>query len=239
MSHTHMDDVAHLYEHTIPQHVLNHYLRKRVAFIRRRIARGLVLDVGCGTGLLGVGLREAGLNVIGLDESFGMLKTCQQVHGISSLCGDSAQLPIAANSVDAAVCIAALHHVMDARQVRLTLAEMFRVVKPGGWMLLWDHNPLNPYWPFLMKRMPQDQEPTRLVPLKELLNDLRLDGVASVEARRSGFVPDFAPPKLLWLFQTIEWVVERMPGLRCWCAHNVVVATKSPPVAPVIAGAYA
>ena len=237
MSHTHMDDVAHIYEQTIPAHVLHHYLRKRAAFIRRRMARGLILDVGCGTGLLGVKLREAGLEVIGLDESLGMLKTCQHVHGIPSFCGDSAQLPIAANSVDAAVCVAALHHVRNAEQIRATLAEMFRVVKPGGWLLVWDHNPLNPYWPFLMKRMPQDQEPTRLVPLQELLNDLRLDGVASVEARRSGLVPDFAPPSLLWLFQAIEWVVERTPGLRYWCAHNVVLATKaSPSVTTVVVG---
>jgi hypothetical protein len=47
---------------------------------------------------------------------------------------------------------------------------MGRVVRPAGYVLIWDHNPLNPYWPILMKRVPQDHGDERLVSVWELLD---------------------------------------------------------------------
>jgi len=171
-------------------------------------------------------LRQVGYRVIGVDESFGMLKECRAVHAVPCVDGDSAGLPIRSNSVDAAICIATMHHVVRPEEIARTLREMLRIVKPGGWTLIWDHNPLNPYWPLFMKRLPQDQEETRLVPLREFISTLRQGGAVSIEARRLGLVPDFTPRGLLWLFQAIEWLIERIPGLRIFCAHNVVVAVK-------------
>ena len=54
-----------------------------------------------------------------------------------------------------------------------------------------------------------------------------MDEVARFKSKRSGLVPDVAPPSLLWLPQAIEWVVERTPGLRRLCAQNVVLASTS------------
>jgi hypothetical protein len=39
-------------------------------------------------------------------------------------------------------------------------------------------------------------------------------------------VPDFTPPRAVDLVAAVEARVERIPGLRRLCAHNVVVATK-------------
>ena len=226
---SHMDHVAPTYDETIPAHVREHYLRKRVAFIRARLSRGRILDVGCGTGMLGAALRQAGLDVVGIDESMGMLGECRQRQAILCVRGSSARLPFGSDSMDAAICIATLHHIENPEQVQATVQEMLRVVKPGGWILLWDHNPLNPYWPFLMRRLPQDQEPIRLVPLRELLANLATRDVVRIDARRSGFMPEFASPRLMWLFQAMERLIERTPGLRWLCAHNVVVAVKGAP----------
>jgi len=230
MSHVHMDEVAAVYDETIPRHVQAHYLRKRVAFIRRRLASGRVADVGCGTGVLDEALRKASVDVVGLDESEGMLRHYHgRDEGLHGVCADSTRLPLASESVEAAVCIAVLHHVGSPEQVRRTIAEMLRIVKPGGWILLWDHNPLNPYWPLFMKRLPQDQEPTRLVPMRELREALRELGARRIEARRLGLVPDFAPAGWLPAFQALEWLAERLPGIRNFCAHNVVLAVKAAP----------
>ena len=226
--HVHMDTVAGCYDSSIPSHVQQHYLDKRSALIRSLLARGVVVDVGCGTGTLAGLLRAGGLTVVGVDESLGMLQQAQRARPGPYLCGDSIQLPLAANSVDGVFCVATLHHVRDPEQVKRTLAEMARIVKPGGWALVWDHNPLNPYWPYFMKRLPQDQEPTRLVPLRELVAGLAGCGMNPVRTFRSGLVPDFAPRSLLWFFRAVEWFVERVPGLNLFCAHNVVIGTKPP-----------
>ena len=41
---------------------------------------------------------------------------------------------------------------------------MVRVARPGGRILVWDHNPRNPYWGRLMARVPQDTGEERLIP---------------------------------------------------------------------------
>jgi UDP-glucose 4-epimerase len=69
-----------------------------------------------------------------------------------------------------------MHHIAAPEAVRATLAEMVRVARPGGWVLVWDHNPRNPYWKLLMKRVPQDTGDERLIPERELLAGLRAAG---------------------------------------------------------------
>ena len=227
MAHRHMDEVAGIYEKTIPPHVAEHYLQKRAAFIRKRLKPAShVVDVGCGTGLLARRLKEAGFKASGFDESFGMLKECLGVNRIACADGDSSRLPIRSGSVDAAICIATMHHVVDKQAVKQTLLEMVRIVKPGGWVLVWDHNPLNPYWPIFMKNLPQDQERTRLIPLQELILAFKQAPISSIRYWRTGWVPDFTPRAFLWFFKALEFVIERIPGLRAFAAHNVVLAVK-------------
>jgi len=221
---THMDHVAAQYDQTIPAHVQAHYLAKRVAFVRRYVPRGTIVDVGCGTGLLGEALRATGVTVIGVDESLGMLRECHRHNRMACCGGRSAQLPITSASVDAAICVATLHHLYAPEAMRQSVHEMLRIVKPQGRVLIWDHNLLNPYWPLLMRRLPQDQEPTRLVPLRELRDVLAQGGAQDIRIWRLGLVPDFAPRPFLGCFQLIERVVEHVPGVRLLCAHNVVVA---------------
>ena len=105
---------------------------------------------------------------------------------------------------------------------------MCRVTRSGGNVVVWDHNPKNPYWPLLMKRVPQDSGDERLVPQEEVVADLGAAGVPApaIRAHRSGLVPDFTPPALLGLAQALERAVEVTPGLNIFCAHNVVVARK-------------
>jgi hypothetical protein len=100
------------------------------------------------------------------------------------------------------------------------------VTRAGGHVVIWDHNPKNPYWPLLMKRVPQDTGEERLVPQEEIVGDLRAAGVNDVTAQRSGLVPDFTPAALLGVVRLLEGLVERTPGLNVFCAHNVVVARK-------------
>lgn len=229
--HSHFDHIAKAYNSSLPSHVVAHYLERRVALLRETVPPpGPVLDVGCGTGLLAWRLTEVGYRVVGLEPSTGMLKEAgtfpdalEERAGAAFLQGDGTRLPFRDGSFPAVVSVATLHHVVDPAAVRSVIQEMVRVTAPGGAAVIWDHNPLNPYWPLLMARVPQDEEETRLVSLGEI--KAALNG-ARVRARRMGWVPDFIPPWGLPVVARIERILEAIPGVRALSAHNVIVVRK-------------
>ena len=133
-------------------------------------------------------------------------------------------LPFEDGAFDLVMCVAVLHHVADPGDVRRTLAEMVRVARPGGSVLVWDHNPRNPYWRVIMKRVPQDTGDERLIGEGEVLGGLRAAGADVVLSRQLGLMPDFVPPRLVGAAAAVERAVERVPLLRRLCAHNVVLA---------------
>lgn len=227
-SQEHFDDIADVYDETLPSHVTDHYLRKRVAYIRANAPRGArVLDMGCGTGVLARELDAAGYDVVGLDPSQPMLGVMgREAPNVEAVRGSGTDLPFSDGEFDFAVSVATMHHVADRAAVRRALEEMARVVRPGGSVLVWDHNPRNPYWPYLMKRVPQDAGDERLVGLDEILTGLEAGGAYPSEVQQLGLIPDFTPPRLMGLAERFERVAERTPGLRVRCAHNVVLARK-------------
>ena len=228
MSETHFDDVAAHYDESLPSHVTDHYLRKRVGYVAaHHPPPARVLDLGCGTGVLASHLAGAGYSVVGADPSAGMLEVMRtRAPEVESVQASGTDLPFADGEFDLSVSVATMHHIADAGDVARALAEMARVVRPGGHVLVWDHNPRNPYWPHLMKRVPQDQGDERLIPLAELLAGLRAGGAEPVEVRELGLVPDFTPKRLLGAAAALERLAERTPLVRERCAHNVVLAVR-------------
>ncbi len=107
---------------------------------RRRAARetglregGSALDVACGSGKLAAQLRRlAGPRgrVVGLDFSARMLDVARREHpGIEFVEGDALNLPFDAAEFDASTIAFGLRNLADPIR---GLAEMLRVVRPGG-----------------------------------------------------------------------------------------------------------
>jgi SAM-dependent methyltransferase len=227
---TDFDQIAHEYDDSLPGHVVAHYLAKRLAFIRQHAppVAGPTLDVGCGTGLLAERVAAAGYAVVAVDPFRGMLAQFHRrrpAFPVAQAGGEA--LPFPDCTFALVYCIAVMHHVADPLAVRRTLLEMARVTKPGGRILVWDHNPLNPYWPLLMRRVPQDTGAERLIPAGEIVAGLRAGGACILQTAQLGLVPDFTPSPLLPAAALAERLVERTPGLRRLCAHNVVLAEKT------------
>lgn len=221
------DNIAHHYDDAFPGHVTDHYRTKRLKFVIDRQPSGDLLDVGCGTGHLGAAFGEAGYKVFGCDASIGMLKIFRDRSGAIVVGSRSDELPFPSNRFDVVICVALLHHVVDPDRVERTISEMIRVTRPGGLTVVWDHNPLNPYWPILMKRVPQDDGSERLIPLRELLNPIPAG--ADREVHRLGFIPDFLPKFALPIATRLEAVLEKTPLLNLLGAHNVVAIRKTVP----------
>lgn len=227
MGQTDFDRIADEYDESLPPHVVAHYLAKRVAFIRQNVAPGLALDVGCGTGVMAERLSQEGYDVVGADPFRGMLRYVRQRRpDLMAVAAAGQHLPFPNDTFDLVYCIAVMHHVADPTAVRETLLEMVRVTKPGGHVLVWDHNPRNPYWPIIMKRVPQDTGAERLIPEQEVLDGLQAGGARPVITRPLGLMPDFTPKPLTGAVARVERLVESVPVLNRLCAHNVILAVK-------------
>jgi SAM-dependent methyltransferase len=224
---SHFDSIATLYDDTLPAHVVEHYLRKRTRFVLEQCPRGSALDVGCGTGALAARLAAAGLEMSGADPSEGMLEILRaRAPNVRTVHASATALPFEDDSFDLVMSVAVMHHIAVAADVRQALAEMVRVARPAGRILVWDHNPRNPYWGRLMARVPQDTGEERLIGEQELLGGLGAAGAEIVRSTQLGMVPDFIPRAAVPAAAALEKAVERTPGLRGLCAHNVVLATK-------------
>jgi ubiquinone/menaquinone biosynthesis C-methylase UbiE len=117
-----------------------------LAAAHERVARALaptaqILDVGTGAGHLSFALAPAVARVVALDPAPGMLATVRQAavaRGLAQIetCEGSADaLPFAAASFDLVCTRYSAHHWYD---VPRALAEMRRVLKPQGFILVID-----------------------------------------------------------------------------------------------------
>ncbi|WP_213453888.1 methyltransferase domain-containing protein [Rhizomonospora bruguierae] len=92
----------------------------------------LLVDVGCGGGLLAPYLAGKGYRHLGVD----LMESCARAsreRGVHPLRGDAAALPLAAGAADVVVAGEILEHVPDLGRA---VAELCRVLRPGGRLVL-------------------------------------------------------------------------------------------------------
>lgn len=101
-----------------------------------------ILDVGCGTGVFAARIREAmpSAEVWGIDLVAGMLQQGRnrwRAHSahVQPIQADSERLPFAPGSFDVVTCANSFHHYPHQDRA---VAEMRRVLKPGGRVMLID-----------------------------------------------------------------------------------------------------
>lgn len=100
-----------------------------------------VLDIGCGAGHLSFALATLAAEVVAVDPSEGMLRTVAQaateksLSNIRTVQAQAEQLPWADACFDVVATRYSAHHWLDLPRA---LADMRRVVRPGGWVLVID-----------------------------------------------------------------------------------------------------
>lgn len=96
-----------------------------------------VLDVGTGTGALAFALAPHVREVVAIDSDAAMAERArsQAPANVEVLVGDGEQLPLDSFSFDVAATLRTLHHT---RRPELLVAELVRVTRPGGTILVVD-----------------------------------------------------------------------------------------------------
>jgi ArsR family transcriptional regulator len=100
-----------------------------------------IADLGAGEGVLSRLLARRAEFVHCIDNSARMVKVGRElarkqgIRNLDYLLGDIEKVPLKANSVDLALLSQALHH---AEHPRKALAEAYRILKPGGQIMVLD-----------------------------------------------------------------------------------------------------
>jgi ubiquinone/menaquinone biosynthesis C-methylase UbiE len=99
------------------------------------------LDVACGPGLVVCAFARVVAHATGIDATPAMIERARRLqheNGLTNVAwhvGEAAQLPFQADRFDILTCRFAFHHFQDPARV---LAEMIRVCRPGGAVLVCD-----------------------------------------------------------------------------------------------------
>ncbi len=110
-------------------------------FLFRLVPSITIVDLGAGEGMISQLLAERAKKVICVDSSKSMVRLGTDLakrKGLSNLkyiVGDLEKVPLAEESVDLALLSQSLHH---AQRPEIALSEAFRVLKPGGQLMIID-----------------------------------------------------------------------------------------------------
>jgi ubiquinone/menaquinone biosynthesis C-methylase UbiE len=115
---------------------------EEIMLARYAPAPGQVLDLGCGSGRAGLALASRGYKVVGLDIVWEMAQAARAMYlqgGLTPvvLQADMRAIPCASDSYDVVlVLIAALQHIQGRAARQAALAEIARVLRPNGVLIL-------------------------------------------------------------------------------------------------------
>ena len=144
------------------------------------------LDVGTGAGALALALAPLVRDVVGLDRSPELLAHAREraAPNVTFVEGEAEHLPFDAASFDLACTLRTLHHVP---RPELVLAELVRVTRPGGRLLVVDQiAPVDPLAALALDRFERARDPghTRLLPDIDLRQLFEANSLTLIRTRR-------------------------------------------------------
>jgi 2-polyprenyl-6-hydroxyphenyl methylase/3-demethylubiquinone-9 3-methyltransferase len=174
----------------------------------------VVVDVGCGGGLLAEEIARLGAAIIGVDPSASSIATARAHAAQAGLVidyriGPGEHLPVDDACADVVYCVDVLEHVADLDAV---VAETARVLKPGG-LYLFDTINRTRLSKFVMIKLSQDWAGTAWMPAHlhdwdqfvtpgELRAALARHGL-QLQAM-AGMSPGISPPALIRLMRQLK-----------------------------------
>lgn len=117
-----------------------------------------ILDAGCGIGLTDRYLKSTFPNITGFDVSPKSVEFAAQANPELSYCCDpTGRLPFEDGQFDVVFAICVVHHVPPAEWLNF-FRQLHRVLKPGGLLAIYEHNPWNPATQWVVSRCEFDRD---------------------------------------------------------------------------------
>lgn len=196
-----------------------------------RLQKGMkVLEFGCGTGMFSRRLAETNAIFFSIDISPELiLEAKKEPHSnITFSIGDIETLDYSNESFDAVVGSSVLHHV----DVDKTMAETYRVLKPGGSIAFAEPNMLNPQIalqkniPYIKKKMGDSPDETAFFRW-QAKHFLKRAGFIDIVIKPFDFLHPAIPSALIVPVKKIgEWL-ERLPVVK-EIAGSLIISGRKP-----------
>jgi SAM-dependent methyltransferase len=190
----------------------------------------LVLDLGCGPGIYTRALRAVGAEVVPVDNSAEEMALMDGPPA-GALLADAGALPLGDSSVDGVFCSNLLEHTPAAAPV---IAEIERVLRPGGWGYVswtnwyspWGGHDMTPYQYLGPERGPRLYERRHGKPRKNAYGDglwaCHIGPTLRLVRERPGLEIERVEPRY-W-----PWAAPicRVPGVRELLTWNCVIRVR-------------
>jgi SAM-dependent methyltransferase len=175
----------------------DYFARAKIDEVGRRwaalksAAPDAILDFGAGIGNTLPFLAEQfpGAAITGLDVSEKSLAIAERrFPGLATLVRyDGGDIPLASQSFDLIFSACVFHHIEAAEHARL-FGHLKSLLKPGGLMIVFEHNPVNPVTRYIVATCPFDENAV-LIPAAQLKARQRQAGFDDVRVTYTGFFP--------------------------------------------------
>jgi ubiquinone/menaquinone biosynthesis C-methylase UbiE len=189
-----------------------------------------LLEIGCGTGLFTEKVYKAsGATIIATDISEDLLEVARQQHpGIEFKVDDAMNISFPANSFDGVYGSSIIHHL----DLKKSMEEIMRVLKPGGRTVFAEPNMLNPQIfiqknvPFIKRALGDSPDETAIVRwrMKRMMQDM---GFVNVRIFPYDFLHPYTPTLAIPVVNAIGRFVEKIPVLK-EIAGSVIIYGEKP-----------
>jgi ubiquinone/menaquinone biosynthesis C-methylase UbiE len=178
----------------------------RVAQLQLGDPRGIAaLDVGCGIGLTDRHLAGRFRSLTGADVSPGVLeKAARDNPSVRYVLAERHRLPFEDGAFDLAFAVCVVQVVPPGDRPRF-IAELARVTRLGGLVVIFEHNPYNPLTRLVVRRCEFDED-ARMLGIAEAERLLRENGVTPIDR---SFLLLF--PSRRRRFLSVERALRRLP----------------------------
>lgn len=177
------------------------FAQARYQFALKYAFGKIVLDAGCGTGYGTYELSKKAKKVYGIDQNIAVIKYAQKVYknkNLSFQAGNLEKIRFPKNRFDLICIFEVIEHVNDYKGF---LKELYRVLKPGGTLLISTPNKSiyspytkRPFYPYHFHEFYLDE-------FKEMLVDFKIEAMLG-QSGKNIFYPKWHPKSILKIIYT-------------------------------------